>query len=373
MTDRDLGDLLEHFPELDLPEGRASVLGHQASELVPPGGEVDVGSLIVAGDHQHDVRQEGHVLLPEGHQHQHQELAELLTELTHHPEVEEVDRVPPPQQVARVGIGVEEPVGQDLAVVRLQELARGLPSGGPLGRLADGDALDLLHHQEPGARVVAVDHGDSEPWIGLEIELPLKRLRQVLEDGVHVHHHAERRALDGLVREHLEQAEVAHDLLARGGTLDLHHHPVAVRERGPVHLGDGPRCHRHGVDALEDVLPRNPQLFLHHLDHALLRHGGHVVLQRGQLLDVHRRKEVRAGGQDLSELREGRPQRLERLTEPPGAHAIGFLLAALRPAEQLADAVRRQNLGDLRGSPQEVLVDRLDRATALVAQTGGHG
>jgi hypothetical protein len=143
-------------------------------------------------------------------------------------------------------------------------------------------------------------------------------LRQVLNDGPDVQHRAQAGTPRRLVGEQSKQAEVAHDLGAGGGTLDLDHGPLTAAERGPVDLGDGARSQRHRVDGVEDVLPRHAQLLLHHPDDLLLGERGHVVLQGRQLLDERRGQQVRTGRQHLTQLGEGRPQLLQRRAEPPG-------------------------------------------------------
>ena len=130
---------------------------------------------------------------------------------------------------------------------------------------------------------------------------------------------AQRGADRRLLGEELEQAQVAEDLVARRRALHLYHDAVAVLQPRTMHLADRPRRERLGVDALEDVLPRNLQLLFHHRDDLGLGERRHLVLQVGQLLDELGRKQAGTRGQDLAELGEGRPQLLERLAQPLGA------------------------------------------------------
>ncbi len=88
----------------------------------------------------------------------------------------------------------------------------------------------------------------------------------------------QRRPVRRLLREELEQAEVAEDLLARGRPLDLDHDAVAVLETRAVHLADRSRREWLRVDALEDVLPRHLQLLLHHGHDLGLGERRHLVL-----------------------------------------------------------------------------------------------
>ena len=119
---------------------------------------------------------------------------------------------------------------------------------------------------------------------------------------------SETRPIPDLLGEELEQREVLLDHLARVGPLHLHDDLLAVRERRTVHLRDRPGGERQRVDVVEDVLPRDAQLLLHHPDDLLLGERRHVVLQRGELLDELGREEVGTRGQDLAELAEGRTQ-----------------------------------------------------------------
>ena len=53
-------------------------------------------------------------------------LAEIGADRADHPEIEKVDAVFPPHQIAWVGIGMEEAIDDDLFVVALQQLTGGL-------------------------------------------------------------------------------------------------------------------------------------------------------------------------------------------------------------------------------------------------------
>ena len=116
----------------------------------------------VAGEHQHRLREEPGVVPCECEQEQDQQLAQLRTELADHAEVEQVDPLVPPHQVPRVRVGVEEAVGQDLPVVRLEQLARRLLARHSCRCLADGDALNLLLDEQAGGGELVVDARDPE-------------------------------------------------------------------------------------------------------------------------------------------------------------------------------------------------------------------
>ena len=194
----------------------------------------------------------------------------------------------------------------------------------------------------------------------------------MFEDRRHVDQLAERRPVRGLGREHLQQPQVLHDVLARSGPLDLDHHPLAIRERCPVDLGDRPRRHGHRVEGLEHVLPRDAELLLHDRDDLFLRQRRDVVLQLRQLLDECRGHQVWPGRQDLPELGERRPELLQGLAEPLGPVAHGLLArAGLRPRdEQLLPRLLRHDGPDRGGAAQELPLD-LDIGRRAVAQHGG--
>ena len=91
----------------------------------------------------------GDVLLPEREQQQEQQLAHSGVDLADHAEVEEVDPLVPPEQVPRVRVGVEEALGEDLAVVALEQLPRRLGARGAVRRLAHGTPWISSMHEQP--------------------------------------------------------------------------------------------------------------------------------------------------------------------------------------------------------------------------------
>jgi hypothetical protein len=115
-----------------------------------------------------------------------------------------------------------------------------------------------------------------------------------------------------LLGEEPEQAEVAHDLAARARPLHLDDHALARLEARRVHLRDRPGRERLRVDLGEDVLPRDAELLLHHGHDLGLRERRDAILERRQLVHDLLREEVGARREDLAELREGRPELLQR-------------------------------------------------------------
>ena len=199
----------------------------------------------------------------------------------------------------------------------------------------------------------------------------------MLHDGRHVDDLPECRPPLRLLGEELEQPEVLEDVLLCARPLDLHHDPRAVGERGLVHLGDRAGGHRLGLDVLEHVLPRHPELLLHDLHDFLLGERRHLVLERGELLDELRRQEVGPCREDLAELGERGPELLHGLAEAPGLGADAFL-ALVAPGEQVLHAVLGHHRADPRGPAHQLgfpgLHGRIhpDGARADVEPAGPH-
>src|ERR671934_148918 len=315
---------------------------------------------------EQDLGQERDVLLPEGEQEQQHALADVGCHLADHPEVEEEDRPVRPEHVPRVRIGVEEAVGQDLAVERLEELSGGLLALGAERRLAHRAAGDQLEDEEPPRREPVVNPGRVEtrkrlqhlphPFdvrgFLLEVELTLKRHGQVLDDGGQIDDPPKRFPALRLSGEQAQEPEVAHDLVARSGPLNLDDHAFTALERRLVHLADRPRRERDRIDRLEHVFPRDAELFLHHLDDLGLRQRGDIVLQRGELDDELVRQEIGPRRKDLAELRERRAELLERVPQ-----AAGTDLGRVAAASGLAKPVLREDGRDPARAGEETAFD----------------
>ena len=160
----------------------------------------------------------------------------------------------------------------------------------------------------------------------------------MLDDGRNVDQVRERLAALGLLREEREQPEVALDLFRGARPLHLDHDPLAALEPRAMNLPDRPGGERLRFDPLEDVLPRDAELLLHHLDHLGLGQRRHAVLQARELLDDLGRDQVGPRREDLPELRERRPEFLEGGTKPCGSAP-----AALEPVAQAVLCDDRRN------------------------------
>ena len=187
-----------------------------------------------------------------------------------------------------------------------------------------------------------------------EVQLSLERVRQVLEDGLHVDDELQTRAFRCLLREDLQQREVLLDQLARIGSLDLDHDLLSRRERRPVDLRDRAGRERLRFDRLEDVLPGHAELLLHHRDDLRLAERRHVVLQSRELFDELGREQVRPRREDLTELAERGTELLERGAESFRLASPAHDALLVGPAEELPQAVLGEDDADLRAAGDQM-------------------
>ena len=94
--------------------------------------------------------------------------------------------------------------------------------------------------------------------------------------------------------------------------------------------GERLRVHR-----LEDVLPRDAELLLHHRDDLRLAERRHVVLQGRELFDELGREQVRARRKDLPELAERGAELLQSRAQPLGLASPAHDAFFVGPAEEL--------------------------------------
>ncbi len=145
----------------------------------------------------------------------------------------------------------------------------------------------------------------------------MQRRRELVEHGLEVDELGELGALRRLPGEQLEQRQILLDALPGRRPLDLDDHPLAGRHPRPVHLADRGGGERGGVDRLEHVLPRHPELRLHHRHDLFLGQRRDRVPEGGELVDELRRDQVRPGREDLPHLAEGRPELFQGPAQPP--------------------------------------------------------
>ena len=381
VLETDLHQPLEHRPELEVAERADAEAGNETRQVVLEGGHVHVGRSVLAGQDHQQLAEEGGVLAPEGEEHEQDERPHAWLDLAHHPEVEEPDPVLPPAQVPRMRVGVEEAFPEDLEVVRVQELPRRLEPGLARRRLAHRHAPDLVEDEQARRRQPLVHARHAEPPVRrddpghpldvrrllAEVELPLERRGKVLDDERQVEQVPERGPVAGLLGEEPEQAQVAHDLVARGRPLHLHDDALAGLEPRGVHLRDRAGGERLRVDLREHVLPRNAELLFHDGHDLGLRERLDAILERRELLHDLRRQEVGARREHLAELREGGAELLERRPQPPRPLA-GRLVGA-----PVLEPVLREHARDARRAAEERALDRHRRPSEVSTMTTVHG
>jgi hypothetical protein len=184
------------------------------------------------------------------------------------------------EQVARVRIGVHERMDEDLLHVDPVERPRHLRARDPRPferrEVADLQIADVLQGERAAGAPVPEHLGDTDALVvrevlgealgvaplGREIELGAGRVPDLLGQPVEVHPEAD-------AARHLEQA----DGEGGGREVGLHQHVDARPEhfdhdllpRGqarPVHLGEGRRADRIGLDRGEHLRERPPEVLL---------------------------------------------------------------------------------------------------------------
>ncbi len=261
-------------------------------------------------------------------------------------------------------------------------------------------AVDELECEHARACVAPVDARDANARVAGEVvaeavgvarlaavvELLADVARELVDDPARVDEVEPAQPVLGEARGLVQQRDVGLDLGGRVGALHLDRDAAAVREDRAVHLADRSGRDGHPVELEEEPLDRQPQLLLDHRLGLLVRERRHVVLQAAELRDDVRREDVRAGGEQLPELHERRPELVEHRAQVGAAlrrRLVVRVAAAQAPVlEQVPEAVARGDLSDLRESPE---VARRGRRHASVLQrpqpprppvgpkTAGHG
>ena len=243
------------------------------------------------------------------------------------------------QDVARVHVGVEETIAEDLREEDLHPVTRELfqvdAGRAHAVELADGDALDPLHHQHVAAAVVPVHLRDAQQRGALEVALELigvgrlahqvQLVVQVVVELVDHFHGAQPpgvgRQAHGQRGAGAQQAQVVLDHVQHARAQHLHGHLGAVVQAGTVNLGDGGRGDGLAAELGKGLLQPHLQPALD-LGYGLIgRERRNPVLQQGQFVGDVGRQQVAPGGQHLAELHEDRPQALEG---HPQAHPARF-------------------------------------------------
>ena len=189
--------------------------------------------------------------------------------------------------------------------------------------LREGDGLvvrERLPEPVHGAALVGV------------VQLRAQHVGELLREGRDVVVLAPLRVQGDLAAEVDEDLQVDLHGLGDAGALHLDGDGGAVRQRRPVDLPDAGGGDGRGVELDEELLDRRAQLLLDAGAHLLPGHGGHVVLQLGQLDGQVGRDEVATGGEDLAHLDEGRAEALESAADAhrPREVLLGDGLGPLR-------------------------------------------
>ena len=261
--------------------------------------------------------------------------ARLPRHLAHHAEIEIGQAaVAQGQQVAGVGIGMEETVLQQLlqAAVHphLHHVVRVDAEGAHGIEVGELDPIDPLHRQHPAAgglamdggngdaRVVAVQPGEGFGVAGLVdvihlLEHPLAELidepHQIALDHAHV---AVEPAGDVA-----DDVEIQGDLLPQAGPLHLHRHPLPRLENAAVHLAEGGGGDGVLLQRSEDFVHRGSQILLDAGHRQGAVEARQLVLQLGQFLQQQGRDDVGPGGEGLARLDEGGTQGHEQFGALP--------------------------------------------------------
>jgi len=271
---------------------------------------------------------------------------------------------PEHQDVARVRVGVEAALHEDLVQQAGQQLAgQGVAVGGELVQpgagVAEAGAVEPVQDQQPAAGDVGVDGGDQDrgpgrgrrgdrgdvACLGPEVEFLGQGVGETAAQLGEMVGAGPRRAGFQAARQPADHLQVPGDQLIDPGPLHLEDDRVAAAAAGRVRLRQRGTRQRLGVNVLEDLAGAGAQFLL---DHSLdQRPGcrGDVVLQPGKLGGHRGREKVGAGGGDLAELDEDRPGLLQCQPEPAGQRAGRARPSPAPAAEEPAQPVPGRDPG----------------------------
>lgn len=308
------------------------------------------------------------VLLVDAVEELEQPAAHVGRDLPHHAEVV-VDQPPAAGarvggDVARVGVGVEEAVRQQLLQVALHGAAREQRAIDArrveLGRAVDLDARRVLHRQHLGRRALPEHARDLDPLRAGEalaepvrapplervVDLLVEDARALVVDRDPVPRGAVRLGVGRLqpAREQAHVLEVDVEELLEPRALDLDHDALAPEAR-EVHLAQAGRGDRLRVKLLEQLRDGRAQVALDRRDGELRVEGRHVVLQLLELCHELGGQDVDPGRKLLPDLDERGPELDQPLAQPGrqgrpprgdvlGGHAPSFLGVGPRAADE---------------------------------------
>src|SRR5215203_7401690 len=231
--------------------------------------------------------------------------------------------------------------------------------------------LDVLFCQHPRGREPKVDLGDNylRPREVRGEAASILRLCRVIQlapdndlelghEAAHVHKQPAPEPPVEQSGEVTHELEVTCDPTGRLGPLHLDGNGLPATQHGPVDLPDARRAERRRVERGEQLIDGSPELTLDYLLGKPWRHGRSRVLELLELGEYSFRQYVRACGEDLPELDEGRPQIVEGAPEPDAEVGREELLQALLlppvppDVEDEAETVTHEDAAYLREPPE---------------------
>src|SRR5262249_17027433 len=152
-------------------------------------------------------------------------------------------------------------------------------------------------------------------------------------------------------REVRKQAHIGFDLRPDPGALDLEHHGRPVLQGRPVNLDHRSGSERGGVHLVEELFEGRSQVVLDLLTNLFEIDGRRLRLKLLNPRDPLRAEQVRARREDLAELDEGRPERLETpahtLWTLEMRDVLGVLPPPHEPAGTLAEVLETHLLKEI--------------------------
>ncbi len=278
------------------------------------------------------------------------------------------------EDVARMHVSVEEVVAEHLGEEDLHaafgELLEVDVMAAQRVDVADGNAVDTLHHHDVLARVRPEYFGHIENGRVGEIAAQLRGVGcfahqiELVHDGFFVFgdHFARTQAapfgpvaLD-VFGDDLHQPDVALDAARDAGTHHLDDDLAAVVQGGGMDLGDRGRGERLLVEREKDVLQRLAVGLLDDRARDDAGEGRHVVLQMGELFGEIIGQQIAARGQDLAELDEDRSEILQRAAYAPRARRA--VAAKPVPRQQVHDEAHRTEQRQIENDLVETMPDQ---------------
>ena len=265
---------------------------------------------------------------------------------THVPQIDVNDPPVADNHIARMRVGVEKPVVENLRRVVVEHLRPDFLQVVPVGhqpvRVADGNAVDVFHDQDELAAQLGVDlRARDEDAVAVElgelgevrrlapeIGLLQKRRPHLLDDGAQVEHLLAFHVPRGATGEHAHDVDVERHRGLHAGALDFNGDRLSRGQDRAMHLGKRRTAKRLRVDLDEDFLATAAEFLVERREHLIERQRIAFRLELGEFLAKHLGKDFRARRERLADLYEARAQVLEHRAELFGREALeGTMLA----------------------------------------------